>query len=406
MRYAWLALSLIIGCTTLDAEAPVYACRLVPHLSVSPSTITLLVDSIAEDSAHVTENCGVDVLDTVTVTWASTNPAKVTVASSGAQTATVTAVDTGTAYVRATYGLSKDSALVTVTTPSSAGPDTSGTVGDTIPLSGTVPAGQFAFWRSLDGPGEVVFTHDFFNASFEDGNANGEWSANGSGGILSGTHTYATDTLSHEGDWSWAAWNDPSITDANLRISAKLLNSGWDRQQAYYSADYWFPVGWTSGYDNVFQFKEDENGVYDPTWIVVATTSTFSIHDYKHAAIFPTTATVPKGQWVNITAYMKNGTTTGRLIVWVNGVVAFNRNNINTLGTAPSHLMWGVGNYASDGVGKTVFVDDTRIVDAVAHPDVSTTGATFSAPGTYHLVLTTSDGVTSHSDTTTVTIAP
>ena len=213
-----------------------------------------------------------------------------------------------------------------------------------------------------------------------------------------------TEQAAHSGTHTWKAYNDPAITDATLRFSAKLLRNRFDIATGYYSAWYWFPTGYASGYDNIFQFKEDANGVYDPTWIVIARNGFFGIHDYQGGSGITATSTpVPTGRWVNITAYLKASQTAGELIVWVDGKVIFNRSGINTLGKAAT-LMWGVGNYGSDQVGKWIYVDDTEVSDAAAYPNASTTSATFSAPGVYVLRLTASDGQQSMSDDVQVTV--
>jgi hypothetical protein len=65
--------------------------------------------------------------------------------------------------------------------------------------------------------------------------------------------------------------------------------------------------------------------------------------------------------------------------------------------------MWGVGNYGTPGIGRSIYVDDAVVVPAGLALAPS---ATFSAPGTYVLRLTASDaaGTRTVRDDVTVTV--
>jgi hypothetical protein len=239
-----------------------------------------------------------------------------------------------------------------------------------------------------------------FDASFEDGTVN-EWTGDGGGSSIGGATV--TTEQARSGRYSWKGYNDPSLPDPYY-YSAKLLRHRFDVASGYYSAWYWWPTDYTVDYSNIFQYKEDANGVYDPTWIVIARNDKFGIHDFQGGSgIFTTGASIPKGRWFNITAYLKASKSAGEFIVWVDGKVIFSRSGINTLGKAET-LMWGVGNYALHGVGKHVYVDDTAVSDAAAYPNPSITSVTFSQAGTYVLRLNVSDGAETVSDDVEITV--
>ena len=116
---------------------------------------------------------------------------------------------------------------------------------------------------------------------------------------------------------------------------------------------------------------------------------------------------VPKDQWFNLTAYMKEGFgTSGELTVWVNHVLIYHQSGINTLGGATNttaHLMWGVGLYSNTLVGQgeqSIYFDDVTVTPAA---DVTKTTASFPAPGTYVLRYTAYDGTATVSDDVTIT---
>jgi hypothetical protein len=289
-----------------------------------------------------------------------------------------------------------------------------GSVNQAIALGGRAPTGQQVFWTKISGPGEAVFGHEMFNASFEDGTIH-EWDGDGGGEQTPGTNAYVSTDEAHSGTHSWAAYNDPAIADPVLRFSAKLLRWRFDRAEGYYSAWYYWPsayvVNTADNYVNIFQFKED-GAPFDPNWIVIGKAyggvDQLAIHTYAGANIFQTGVAIPKDQWFNITAYMKTGTSTGRFIVWLTTTSGtqrlFDQSNLNTLGAGVSTLMWGVGNYGKPGIGagKFFYVDDTEVADATV--DSRSTTATFSRPGTYVLRLTAYDGTRTLSDDVQVTV--
>jgi hypothetical protein len=298
------------------------------------------------------------------------------------------------------------------------GPDQTIAQTDTARFTITVPPGlPRVFWSKISGPGVVHFAGEQFNSSFEDGSV-AAWLAD-NGGQVEGGGSVTTD-LAHSGSYSWKAYNDPALPSPD-RFSAKLTRWRFDDDSAYYSAWYYWPEdyvvngqgsGATRNYVNIFQFKQ-RTAPTDPVWIVAVvglpgtqTQDQFEAHawDYLEA---PTRVAVPKGRWFQITTFLKEGWTDGELMVWLDGRLIFSRDGVNTLGstanTDPPHVMWGVGNYGTPGVGRSIYVDDAVVVPAGLAPAV---WATFSAPGNYVLRLTASDaaGTRTTSNDVTVTV--
>jgi hypothetical protein len=291
-----------------------------------------------------------------------------------------------------------------------AGPDVAGAAGTAIPLAGIAPAGQKVFWTKMSGPGEAVFTHEMFNASFEDGTVS-EWAGDGGGEQTPTTKAFVSADHAHSGLRGWVAYNDPNLPDP-YDYSAKLLRWRFDQTEGYYSAWYYwpssYPVNTADNYVNIFQFKQD-GAPFDPTWIVAAKNFSgvdrLAIHDYFGANITPTGFAIPKDTWFNITAYLKaSNTTGGRFIVWINHQVVFDRSGLNTIHGPMSTLMWGVGNYGKAGMGTNheLYVDDTAVANATL--DARSTSARFSRPGTYTLRLTAYDGTRTISDDVLVSV--
>jgi hypothetical protein len=377
------ALPLLVACTAADATAPApqLVVASVPTWTATGGTLVALNDSQATYTAGTTP---------------------------------------GTYRVIAAVGDSADTSVVTITAPPAdpcagrpvcAGPDVAGAAGVAIPLAGIAPAGQKVFWTKMSGPGEAVFTHEMFNAGFEDGTVS-EWAGDGGGEQTPGTNAYVGTAYAHSGLRSWVAYNDPAIVDPVFRYSAKLLRWRFDQTEGYYSAWYYwpssYPVNTADNYVNIFQYKQD--GVpFDPTWIVVAKNYSgvdrLGIHDYFGADITATSFAIPKDTWFNVTAYLKaSNTTAGRFIVWADHRVVFDRSDINTIHGSMSTLMWGVGNYGKPGIGpgKELYVDDTAVSDATA--DTRSTSVRVSQPGTYTLRLSAYDGTVTVSDDVTVTV--
>ncbi len=292
----------------------------------------------------------------------------------------------------------------------------------TIPLSGsahfdiTLPADKpRVFWSKISGPGVVQFDNEQFNASFEDGTVNA-WLADNGGDVTGGGSV--TTERAHSGAYSWKAYNDPRLPDP-YNYSAKLDRWRFDDDSAYYSAWYYWPAdylvngqgsGATRNYLNIFQYKERTNP-WNPVWIVAVTgvpgttdRDGFELHAWDYLEV-PTGVLVPKGRWFQITTFLKEGRDDGQITVWLDGVLIGNQSGVNTLGgttnSSPPHVMWGVGNYSTVGIGKTLYIDDAVVVPAglpVSH------AATFSAPGVYVLRLTASDDAHAESDSVIVTV--
>jgi hypothetical protein len=297
------------------------------------------------------------------------------------------------------------------------GPDQTIGLADTARFTITLPGDLTrAYWSKIRGPGVVSFAGEQFNASFEDGTVNA-WLAD-DGGQVEGGGSVTTEQA-HSGSYSWKAYNDPALPDPD-NFSAKLTRWRFDDDSAYYSAWYYWPAdyvvngrgsGATRNYVNIFQYKQ-RTAPTDPVWIVaVVGLSGSQDQDQLEAHAFnylevPTGAVVPKGRWFQVTAFLREGRDDGEFVVWLDGRLVFSRSGVNTLGstgnTDPPHVMWGVGNYGTPGIGHAVYVDDAVVVPA----GPPATWATFSAPGTYVLRLTASDaaGTRTLRDDVTVTV--
>jgi hypothetical protein len=297
------------------------------------------------------------------------------------------------------------------------GPDQTIGPADTARFTVTLPGGLTrAYWSKISGPGVVTFQGEQFNSSFEDGTVNA-WLAD-HGGQVEGGGSVSTEQA-HSGAYSWKAYNDPNLPSPD-DFSAKLTRWRFDDDSAYYSAWYYWPPGYvvngrgsgaTRNYVNIFQYKQRTMPT-DPVWIVAvvglrgtADQDQLEAHAFDYLEV-PTGAVVPRGRWFQVTVFLKEGWTDGELMVWLDGKLIFSRSDVNTLGstgnTNPPHVMWGVGNYGTPGIGQAIYIDDAVVVPA-GPPAPS---ATFSAPGTYVLRLTASDaaGTVTRSDDVTVIV--
>jgi len=263
------------------------------------------------------------------------------------------------------------------------------------------------FWTKVSGPGTAVFSHESFNASFEDGTI-GEWTAPSEYGYPGGNQAgggYVSKEQAHSGVHSWKAYNDPKLAPPE-NYSAKLVRWRFDYAEAYYSAWYYWPTDYlvddgTPRSVNILQFKE-RTKPSPPTWTVNVKSSKshpgvdhLNLYDCQgHAAHnAPGGLPVPKGRWFHLAVYQKAGRTDGELAVWLDGARVFNLKRVNTLGSAnntnPPFLEWGVGNYGPAGIDKFIYVDDTVVTNAANDP--RDTSVRFSAPGEYVLRFTASD---------------
>ena len=296
------------------------------------------------------------------------------------------------------------------------GPDQTIALAESARFTLSLPSGlPNVFWSKISGPGVVSFPNEQFNSSFEDGTVNA-WLAD-NGGDQTGGGSVSTD-FAHSGTYAWKAYNNPLLPDP-YNFSAKLDRWRFDDDSAYYSAWYYWPPdylvngqgsGATRNYVNIFQYKE-RTAPWDPVWIIAVegvpeTTDQdeFYVHAWDYLEL-PTGVRVPKGRWFQITVFLREGWTDGRLALWIDGQPVFDRSELNTLGgstnVSPPHVMWGVGNYGTPGINKQIYVDDAVVVPAGLPTARS---AAFSAPGVYVLRLTASDGLRAVSDDVTVTV--
>lgn len=318
-----------------------------------------------------------------------------------------------------------------------AGADQTATSGVAAALNASVSGATVVnmFWTKISGPGKVSLASEQFNSTFDDltltdwigGNQTtvrttdapypDEVGIQGVAGNWYTTFAPPTSDRPRTGAHSWKAF-----TPYDSNHSAKLLKWNLDDTRAYFSVWVYWPSsevvsGHGSGgfvdYLNLMQWKE-RTSPYNPTWVIAVTglgpgVDQFAIHDwYNGQPIVHTGVSVPKDQWFNLTAYMKEGFgTSGELTVWLNHALLYHQSGINTLGAATNttaHLMWGIGNYSNALVGQgeqSIYFADAIVTPAA---DVTKTTATFAAPGTYVLRLTASDGTTTKSDDVTITV--
>lgn len=389
----------------------------VASVVVAPSPVTVNEGQTVQLSATMRDASG-NVLTGRLVTWTSSNTTAATVSSSG----TVTGLSQGSATVTAASEGRTGTAAVTVVTPPplvvNAGADQTIMLGESAALTATVAsnvAGPLRmFWSKISGPGTATFSHDRFSSSFEDGTIS-EWTAPNEwgyvGGAQEGGAIVSTDRA-RSGLYSWKGINDPTLPPP-ANYSAKVTRWRFDYVEGYYSAWYWLAPNFTvpaGKPTNIFQFKE-RTTPWDPTWVLnvkkVGGLDVLNLYDWHGRVSYDFPGALPKGQWFQLVAYQRVSATAGEIVVWRDGVQLIALKNVNTLGaptnTSPPYLMWGVGNYAFDGtsVGGILYVDDAAVSNVT---DPRSTSVRFSAPGTYSLRLTASNGVTTLNDTVEVTV--
>ena len=393
----------------------------VASVAVAPPTATVDEGEAVQLSATMRDATGT-VLTGRVVAWTSSNTAAATVSSSGM----VTGVAQGSATITATSEGRSGTAGITVVTPPplvvNAGADQTITLGMSASLNATVtnrgPGPLRMFWSKISGPGTATFSHDQFTSSFEDGTIS-EWTAPNQWGYAGGHQNgggYVSQDMAHSGAYSWKGYNDPSLPPPE-NYSAKLLRWRFDWPEGYYAAWFWWPPDRNVAQSEpviIFQFKE-RTAPFDPTWFVHAKrhwktgVDILGLWDWHgRVAHDNTAALLPKGRWFHVAAYQKVSPTEGELTVWLDGVRIYDLSGINTLGsptnTSPPYLTWGPANYASFGgvgIGTHLYVDDATVSNVT---DPRSTSVRFSAPGTYVLRLTASNGLTTLNDTVEVTV--
>jgi hypothetical protein len=286
----------------------------------------------------------------------------------------------------------------------------------------------------ISGPGQVSLASEQFNSTFDDLTLT-DW-IGGHQTTIQTPNAPFPDEIGIQGDMgNWYTTEAPPTTDRprtgahswkaytpySSNHSAKLLKWNLDDTQAYFSAWVYWPSNevvsgnGTDGfidYLNLMQWKERASP-WNPTWVIAVVgmgpgKDQFAIHDwYNSQPMVHTGVQVPKDQWFNLTAYMKEGFgTSGAITVWVNHTLLYHQSGINTLGGATNttaHLMWGIGNYSNALVGQgeqSIYFDDVTVTPAA---DVTRTTARFAAPGTYVLRFTAYDGTATVSDDVTIT---
>jgi uncharacterized protein YjdB len=391
----------------------------VASVAVEPPTATVEAGRTVQLSATMRDANGT-VLAGRVVTWTSSNDATATVSSSGM----VTGVAQGSASITAISEGRSGTSVITVVTPPplvvDAGADQAITLGTSASLNGTVtsngPGPLRMFWSKISGPGSATFSHDQFTSSFEDGTIS-EWTAPNEWGYVGGQQNgggFVSQDMAHSGTYSWKGYNDPSLPPPE-NYSAKISRWRFDYPEGYYSAWYWWPPDRNVAQGEpiiIFQFKE-RTAPYDPPWLVNAKRvngqDIVGLWDwYGRVAHDNPAALLPKGRWFHVAAYQKVSRTSGELTVWLDGVRVYNLSGINTVGaptnTTPPFLMWGIANYApvgTSGIGTHLYVDDAAVSNVT---DPRSTSVRFSAPGTYLLRLTASNGQTTLNDTIEVTV--
>ena len=311
----------------------------------------------------------------------------------------------------------------------------------TVSLSGAGPVRMF--WTRISGPGKVNLATEQFNSSFDDPTFTDWIGPNpvvpANTGALQGDEGNWVDvnyaTLTTERVRSGTAWK--ARTPLDWQHSAKLLRWRFDRTESYFGVWFWWPTdqvvnghgtGGFTNYLNLMQWKE-RTSPWNPTWVIgvsgkpgTTDRDEFIIHDwYNSQPIVHTGVEIPKGQWVHLMAYMREGFgTSGALAAWLTTSpdneatwqtrLLYAQSGINTLGGAtnisPAHLMWGISNYSDALVGQgleTIYYDDVT-VSPVDAGNILTTTATFPARGTYVLRLTAWDGTQTQSDNLTITV--
>jgi uncharacterized protein YjdB len=398
----------------------------VASVVVAPATATVEEGGAVQLSATLRDRNGVLLTGRV-VTWTSSNDATASVSSEGV----VTGVAQGAATVTAAAEGRSAAAEITIVAPPpppppppplvvNAGADQTITVGGLAALSATVVSNASGplrmFWSKISGPGTATFSHDQFTSSFEDGTIS-EWTAPNEWGYVGGQQDgggFVSQDMAHSGTRSWKGYNDPSLPPPG-NYSAKISRWRFDWPEGYYAAWYWWPPSRNVAQGEpiiIFQFKE-RTAPYDPPWLVNAKRvngqDIVGLYDwYGRVAHDNPAAVLPKGRWFHVAAYQKVSRTAGELTVWLDGVRIYDLSGINTVGaptnTSPPFLMWGIANYApvgTSGIGTHLYVDDATVTNVT---DPRTTSVRFSAPGTYVLRLTASNGQTTLNDTVEITV--
>jgi hypothetical protein len=242
------------------------------------------------------------------------------------------------------------------------------------------PSGEPSDASGLGNQPKVLFT-----SGFESADAGSEWYPGGDGGNQTGGG-FVTRERARTGEFSWKAYNDPRLPSPD-NISAKLLRWRLDFRQAYYTAWFYWPPDYTvaghgAGYANIFQWKQrrpSPGGSYDPTWVVAVMGSQqfpgedeLVVHDWHNEKVIRTGASVPKGRWAQLQAFMRAGRFDGAVTVYLDGRQIFSATHVNTLGTPADrsipYTMWGIGNYSDAGIGKAVYFDDVTVTDGFLPP--------------------------------------
>src|SRR5262249_34777727 len=111
-RFSWLLLLPLLACS---GGLPSDTCgdTSVNQAALSPRSLNLAVGASAEIDATVTDKCGQNLAGR-TVMWSSRDSDIALVTSTGALTALVTAIDTGTAGIVGTVATLADSGVVAV----------------------------------------------------------------------------------------------------------------------------------------------------------------------------------------------------------------------------------------------------------------------------------------------------
>jgi hypothetical protein len=235
-----------------------------------------------------------------------------------------------------------------------------------------------------------------FSADFETGNLDqlkNEYDTNPAED--SGDFVRAMSTeQAHSGIYSVKMTINTTVSSAGVRTFRK--KEAWENLQPYYyGCWFYFPeVVEVSGFWNIWQFKTNTETESDVAWKLEARNFVDENAEVQHTLLlvwdgqefggpfagdpvqrvayapsepYPP---LPIGEWFHIEVYLRQSEVyDGQIIVWLNGVELFNKNNVRTKHTGGFNN-WSVNNYGDDHNinPHSIYVDDMVVSTIPIYP--------------------------------------
>lgn len=159
-------------------------------------------------------------------------------------------------------------------------------------------------------------------------------------------------------------------------VATRIFRWAERLEEGCYSSFFMFPVlplvNTDYGWFTLFQFKKnDREGGSDPTWIIgidqVDGEALLCLNDWGHkiwnipANVSPVRPLVA-GKWFHVEAYYKTGVTDGVIRVWLDGVLTWDMQGVDTMGI-DLNIQWAIGCYGTlvTPGNLVLYTDDCRI---------------------------------------------